>query len=251
MTNELIFAIIFLIFGILIGSFLNVCIYRIPKGEDIVFERSHCMNCGYQLNTKDLVPLLSYVLLKGRCRNCKVKLSIQYPFIEALNGVLYLVIFLIIGFNYLAVIYCLLASALLTLSVIDLKTYEIPFGINVFILALGLVRLVFEWPNYLPYVIGFFAISVFLEIILLLSKGRAIGGGDVKLMAVCGLLIGYKLAILAFILACILGSIIHLLRMKFTDAENVLAMGPYLSLGVFISILFGNEMIDWYIGLIW
>ena len=170
MTNELIFAIIFFIFGILIGSFLNVCIYRIPKGEDIVFERSHCMNCGYQLSIKDLVPLLSYILLKGRCRNCKTKLSIQYPFIEALNGVLYLVIFLIIGFNYLAVIYCLLASALLTLSVIDLKTYEIPFGINVFILALGLVRLAFEWPDYLPYVIGFFAVSVFLEIILILSK---------------------------------------------------------------------------------
>jgi leader peptidase (prepilin peptidase)/N-methyltransferase len=209
------------------------------------------MNCGYQLTIKDLVPLLSYIFLKGRCRNCKAKLSIQYPFIETLNGVLYLVIFLIIGFNYLSIIYCLLASALLTLSVIDLKTYEIPFGINVFILALGVVRLAFEWPDYLPYVIGFFAVSVFLEIILLLSKGRAIGGGDVKLMAVCGLLIGYKLAILAFILACILGSIIHLLRMKFTDAENVLAMGPYLSLGVFISVLFGNEMINWYIGLIW
>jgi len=134
---------------------------------------------------------------------------------------------------------------------IDLKTYEIPFGINIFILTLGLVRLVFEWPDFVPYVIGFFAVSVVLEIIVLLSGGRAMGGGDVKLMAAAGLLIGYKNIILAFILACVLGSIIHILRMRLTNAENVLAMGPYLSLGIFISALFGNEIINWYIGLVW
>ncbi len=251
MTIELIFAFMFFIFGTVIGSFLNVCIYRIPKGEDIVFGRSHCMNCGYQLTSKDLVPLLSYILLKGRCRQCNAKLSMQYPLIEALNGVLYLAIFLIIGFNYLAILYCLLSSALLTLSMIDFRTYEIPPGINIFILALGLIRLFFEWPDFMPYVIGFFAVSVFLEIILLISGGRAIGGGDVKLMATAGLLIGYKNIILAFVLACILGSIIHILRMKLTNAENVLAMGPYLSLGIFISALFGNEIISWYIGFIW
>jgi leader peptidase (prepilin peptidase)/N-methyltransferase len=134
---------------------------------------------------------------------------------------------------------------------IDFRTYEIPPGINIFILALGLIRLFFEWPDFMPYVIGFFAVSVFLEIILLISGGRAIGGGDVKLMATAGLLIGYKNIILAFVLACILGSIIHILRMKLTNAENVLAMGPYLSLGIFISALFGNEIISWYIGFIW
>ncbi|MDE6749355.1 MAG: prepilin peptidase [Lachnospiraceae bacterium] len=242
----IIFYIIIFLYGIVIGSFLNVCIYRIPKKEDIVKVRSHCMNCGYKLEWYDLVPLFSYLFLKGRCRKCKTKLSVQYPLIEAANGIMYVVIVLINGANVESLLYCLLASALLTLSVIDFRTYEIPIGINIFILALGLIRVVTDfsdWPNYL---IGLLCVSTFLAVIYYASKGRGIGGGDVKLMAVCGLVLGWKLIILAFFIGCILGAVIHVARMKISGESHVLAMGPYLSAGVFIAMLWGNRMIEWY-----
>ena len=163
---------------------------------------------------------------------------------------LYIVIFAVNGFNLVSVLYCLMASALLALSVIDFRTYEIPFGFNIFIGILGVVRMVADLGNWYHYVIGFLAISAVLEILLLVSGGRAIGGGDVKLMAAAGLLVGWKLIILAFLIGCILGSVIHIIRMKVSHAEHVLAMGPYLSAGIIIAALWGNEFINWYIRLL-
>ena len=236
------------LYGIVIGSFLNVCIYRIPLGESIAKERSHCMTCGYQLRWFDLVPLFSWLALRGKCRKCKTPISPQYPIIEAVNGVLYVLIFAVNGMNLVSILYCLMASALLALSVIDFRTYEIPFGFNVFIGGVGLIRIFTDLDNWSEYAIGFFAVSVLLEIILVASKGRAIGGGDVKLMAAAGLLVGWKLIILAFFIGCILGSVIHIIRMKVSHAEHVLAMGPYLSAGVLISALWGTQFINWYFG---
>ena len=236
------------LYGIVIGSFLNVCIYRIPLGESISKERSHCMTCGYQLRWYDLVPLFSWLALRGKCRKCKTPISAQYPIIEAVNGVLYILIFAVNGMNMVSILYCLMASALLALSVIDFRTYEIPFGFNVFIAVLGLIRIGLTLDNWHEFVIGFFAVSVLLETILLASGGRAIGGGDVKLMAAAGLLLGWKLIILAFFIGCILGSVIHIIRMKVSQAEHVLAMGPYLSAGVLIAALWGNQFINWYFG---
>ena len=164
-----------------------------------------------------------------------------------MNGCLYLVVFYHFGLSIDSLLYCLLFSALLALSVIDFRTYEIPVGFNYFILALGLVRVVTDYQNWLQYVIGFFSVSTFLFLIVVLSKGRAMGCGDVKLMATCGLLIGWKLIILAFLLGCILGSVIHIIRMKVSGEDHVLAMGPYLSMGVALAILFGNQWINWYL----
>ena len=242
-----IYLIIFL-YGIVIGSFLNVCIFRIPKKENIATVRSHCLTCGYGLKWYDNIPLLSYICLKGKCRSCKTPISLQYPIIEALNGVLYLLVFLVCGFTIDSVLYCMLFSALLVLSVIDFRIFEIPIGINIFILTLGLVRLALDYSHWYSYVIGLLSVSVFLAILYYASKGRAIGGGDVKLMGAAGLLLGWKLIILAFFLGCILGSVIHVIRMRLTKEDHVLAMGPYLSLGIFISALWGEQLIDWYIG---
>ena len=233
--------------GIVIGSFLNVCIYRIPNKEDIVFTRSHCMSCGHELQWYELVPLLSFLCLRGKCKKCHTKLSIQYPLIEALNGVLYVVIFLINGFNVDSLLYCGLTSALIVLSVIDFRTYEIPIGINIFILIVGLIHLGFHYTDWVTYVIGFFAVSIPILIIILATHGKGMGGGDMKLMAVAGLLLGWKSIILAFLLGCIIGSIIHIVRMKVTKADHVLALGPYLAVGIFISMLWGSNIINWYI----
>lgn len=252
MTIELytiIMYIVIFLFGIVIGSFLNVCILRIPRRESIAKERSHCMKCGYQLKWYDLIPLFSYLLLGGRCRKCKEPISKQYPFVEGINGFLYILIFVVKGWNFDTIIYCLLASALLTLSVIDFRTYEIPFGINVFIFVLGVVHLglhIYDWKEYL---IGFVLVSGIFEIIFRVSGGRAIGGGDVRLMAAAGLLIGWKNAYLAMIAGCIIGSVIHLARMKFTKEGHVLALGPYLSLGIFLAVMWGEPFLNWYFSL--
>lgn len=235
------------LFGIVIGSFLNVCIYRIPEKQNIATVRSHCMSCGYTLKWYDLIPLFSYLALGGRCRKCKEKLSVQYPLIEALNGILYLTVFAVYGFSIDSLLYCLLFSALLLLSVIDFRTYEIPLGINLFILAIGLARVATDLSNWLEYGAGFLSVSAFLLVIYAVTKGKGIGGGDVKLMAACGLVVGWKLIILAFLTACVLGSVCHLIRMKVSGAGHVLAMGPYLSLGTMLAVLWGNQFIKWYV----
>jgi len=156
-------------------------------------------------------------------------------------------VFLICGWDISTILYCLLGSALIVLGVIDFRTYEIPSGINVFILVLGLIRLFTDRANWSLYVIGFLAVSVVLYIILVASDGRAVGGGDVKLMGAAGLLLGWKLIIFAFLLGCILGSVIHLIRMKKSGAGHVLAMGPYLAMGIMIAALWGNTWIEWYL----
>ena len=242
----LLYAVIF-IYGIVIGSFLNVVIYRVPKKENIVVVNSHCMNCGYQLSWYDLVPIFSWLALRGKCRKCGDKISVQYPLIEALNGVLYMVVFYYFGVSIESLLYCLLFSALLALSVIDFRTYEIPVGFNYFILTLGLIRVVTDLEDWSTYVIGFLAVSAFLYLLYIVTDGRGIGGGDVKLMATCGLLIGWKLIILGFLLGCILGSVIHIIRMRVVGEGRVLAMGPYLSMGVALAVLYGEGWINWYI----
>lgn len=252
MTTELIaIYILILAFGLVIGSFLNVCIYRMPKHETVVTERSHCMRCGYQLAWLDMVPVFSWLCLGGKCRKCRQPISSQYPIIEGLNGILYVIVFAVNGLEISSILYCLLTSALIVLSVIDFRTYEIPFGINVFILVLGILHVFIDRTSWLEYVIGFFCISVFLEILLLISGGAAMGGGDVKLMATAGLLIGWQNIILAFFLGCIIGSVIHLIRMRFFGADRRLAMGPYLAAGIFIAVLWGQEMIEAYMSMLY
>ena len=249
MDFMIILYIVVFLYGIVVGSFLNVCILRIPEGKSIVTERSHCMSCGYQLKWFDMFPLFSYLFLRGRCRKCGAHVSAQYPIVEGFNGILWVVSWLVLGVSIDSILVCLLMSALLVLSVIDWRTYEIPFGINVFIGILGIVRLVSNPDNRLEYIIGFFAVSVPLLIILLLTHGQGMGGGDVKLMAAAGLFLGWKYILLALILGCLYGSVIHIARMRISGQGHMLAMGPYLSAGIASSILFGRGIIEWYISL--
>ena len=242
----IIYIFIFL-YGIVIGSFLNVCIYRLPKRESIV-PGSHCMSCGHRLRWYDLFPVFSYILLGGRCRYCKEKVSVQYPLIEALNGILYIIIFMANGFCFQSVILCLMTSALVVICLIDERTYEIPLPCNIFIGILGVVWTIADYQNLSLHLIGLVCVSLPLYILYFVSGGRAIGGGDIKLMAAAGLLTGWKNVLLGFFLACIIGAFCHIIRMKLTKAEHVLAMGPYLSIAVFITSLWGEQMIGWYLG---
>lgn len=245
-----IYAMVFL-YGIVIGSFLNVCIYRIPKKENIATERSHCMKCGAKLQWYDLVPLLSWLLLKGKCRYCGTRISIQYPLIELINGVGYVWIFAVNGFNFVSILFALCLSALLALSIIDWRTFEIPVAFNIFILILGIARAIYDFEHIWTYLIGMVAVSGFLMLIFIFTGGNGIGGGDIKLMAAAGLLLGLKCILAGFLLGCILGSVIHILLMIFLKKDRTLAFGPYLSMGIFLAMLYGEQLADWYIGLLY
>ena len=175
MLVTIVFSIFFALYGIVIGSFVNVLILRLPIKESITLKRSHCMTCGHTLSWYELIPLFSYLFLGGKCRHCKAHISVQYPIVEAANGIIYVVVFLAKGITLETFLYCLCASALLALSVIDWRTQEIPLGFNIFILILGLVRLFTDISNWSQYVIGLFAVSVFLLLINLVTKGRGIG----------------------------------------------------------------------------
>ncbi len=242
----LIYALI-IIYGLIIGSFLNVLILRIPEKEDFVMEHSHCMKCGYQLAWYDMIPVFSYLCLKGHCRKCGEPISIQYPIIEALNAVLYFLIFYVNGINFQGSIYCFVTSALLVISVIDFRTFEIPLGLTIFIGVMGIICAAMDYKHISLYIIGMCSVGLLLEILFIVSNGNWIGGGDATLMMAAGLVVGWKKIIVAFFLACILGAVIHTIRMKVSDEDHVLALGPYLAMGIYIVMLWGDKLIHWYL----
>ncbi len=193
------------------------------------------------------IPFVNRNLVKLEKNKLSVKGCVIFIAVLAL---LWAAVFAVKGWGAAAILLGLATSALLSLSLIDWKTYEIPFAYNVFIFALGIFATVFDLAHWHEYVIGFFAVSLPLLALFYLSKGTAIGGGDVKLMAACGMLLGWKLTLLGFVLGCIIGSVVHIARMKISGERHMLAMGPYLSVGVFISALFGNALITWYLSML-
>lgn len=247
MQPEIILFMIVFLYGIVLGSFLNVLIYRLPLKENIATNRSHCMQCGKQIQWYDLIPLVSYIILRGKCRNCGNKISAQYPLIEAMNGFGYVLIFAVNGFALLSILDCLLFSILVVIAIIDWRTFEIPFSLNIAIGVLAIFRIILNINHLLDSLIGFCVISGFLLILYYITKGMGIGGGDIKLMAVAGLYLGWKNVILAFVIGCILGAVIHLILMKVSKKDHMLAFGPYLSAGILITILYGQSIIDWYL----
>lgn len=168
--------------------------------------------------------------------------------LPVIHAGLWLWLIAVYGVSAEGILYSLFTSALLTLSIVDLRIYEIPIRVNGFILLLGMVRIVTDLSHWYTYVIGFFAVSLFLYLIVLVTKGRGMGGGDVKLMAVAGVVVGWKLVWVGFLVGCVLGSVIHVIRMRVEKDRNpMLAFGPYLSLGLFLAALYGNELLGWYL----
>jgi len=240
-----------LILGLLIGSFLNVCIYRIPRKEEIVYTPSHCFSCGHQLAWYDLIPILTYIRLGGKCRYCQAKISIQYPIIELSNGAAYMGIFAIYGLSLETVFYCALFSILLVVAVIDFKHTIIPNGLVIALMVLGVGHLFIDPKNIFHYIIGFFAASLVLLLIAVITRGK-MGGGDIKLMAAAGFLLGWQDIMLALILGSAVGAVIGvtLIILKVIKREQMIPFGPFLAVGIMVSALYGEAIISWYLSLI-
>jgi len=243
------------ILGLIVGSFSNVCIYRIPRNESIIYPASHCPKCCSKIKPVDNIPLLSYILLKGRCRNCKSKISIQYPIVEFLTGLTYLIIYLIYGLSIQSLIYIILSSALIIIAFIDLNEQIVPDVISLPGIIIGLI-LSFFVP-YITYANSSLGVVVGGGIILIIGlagsalfKKEAMGGGDVKLAAMIGAFLGWRYIIISLFLGFFLGALagIVLILSKIKSREDVVPFGPFIVLGSFITLLWGEKIISWYIG---
>jgi leader peptidase (prepilin peptidase)/N-methyltransferase len=237
------------LFGLAFGSFLNVCIYRLPSGESIVFGRSHCMACGKVIAERDLVPVFSYLVLRGRCRSCGKRISPRYPVIEALNAVLWVAAFLVFGMKTETIVYMAFISGLIVISVIDIDTSLIPNGIVIYLLVVGVLSCFFGGgvPLY-EKIIGIAAGGLPLLLIVIASRG-GMGGGDVEFAAVAGLLLGWKLAIFALFAAFIIGGLAGAVLMLVArrSGKTHMPFAPFLSLGMLAALFFGNNLIGLYL----
>ena len=243
------------ILGLIVGSFSNVCIYRIPRNESIVYPASHCPKCRSNISPKDNIPLLSYILLKGRCRNCKSKIPIQYPVVEFLSGLIYLIIYLTYGLSIQSLIYIFLSSALIIIAFIDLNEQIVPDVISLPGIVIGFIISFFV--PYISFVNSALGVLVGGGIILIIGlagsaifKKEAMGGGDVKLAAMIGAFLGWRYIIISLFLGFFLGALagIILILSKIKSREDVVPFGPFIVLGSLITLLWGEKIISWYIG---
>lgn len=250
----IIYAFIF-IFGVCVGSFLNVCIYRLPKNESLIKRNSHCMTCGEEIKRRDLIPIISWCLLRGKCRNCGAPISPRYTVVEFLNGVLWLVTALyfdIVERPLYILLSCLVISALVVVFFMDWDTQLINTWVVLFIALLAIPEIIFcrEFTQLeiSSHIIGLFAASVPLMIVTLISHEKAMGWGDVILMAAGGLYLGTQGILVALSVALVSGSIGGLIQKRFSGSSKF-AFGPYLSLGIAVSIFFGGTLGEWYMNI--
>ena len=248
---DLIIYVFIFLFGILIGSFLNVCIYRLPEGKSVVSPPSACSSCGHRLGFLDLIPIFSYVFNRGRCRHCGAKYSIQYPLIELLNGILYLFIFYKYGFTWISVMHSLTVSVLIVVFLIDLRYKIIPDSLVIFgLLYTTIISIMFIDINIMNRLYGFlFGFGLFLLIALVTN---AMGGGDIKLMGFLGLNFGLKGIIFITVSSFVIGAVVSvgLLISKLATRKDFIPFGPFIAVAAVIYIFWGEELINIYFNLI-
>lgn len=232
--------------GLLIGSFLNVIIYRLPRKESIVFPASHCPECKEKLRVRDLIPVLSFILNRGKCKYCGRSISLQYPVVELLTGFLLLSLYIHFGINTEFIIYSLLVFVLIAISFIDIKYMIIPNKITypAFILAL-IAAVFFDHIDLKSSLIGALVPFTFFFLIALVY-GKGLGMGDGKLVAVIGAVLGWDYTMLGIFLASLIGTIVilALLLARVIDRKTRIPFGPFISIGTIITIFYGREIIE-------
>ncbi|MFA7204487.1 MAG: prepilin peptidase, partial [Candidatus Caldatribacteriota bacterium] len=235
----------FIIFtiGLVIGSFSNVCIYRIPRNESLVWPGSHCPKCSKQIKFYDNIPLISYIILKGKCRNCGEPIPLQYPIVELATGLFYLALYLFYGLQLIALVYMMLCSVLIIISFIDLKVEIIPDTISLPFIVIGfLLSFFLRNINPLDSMLGIITGGGSLLLVAIfgskLFKKEAMGGGDIKLAAMIGAFFGWKLTLLSLFLSFFLGSIIGIIVLAASKdkSNNIIPFGPFIALGAMISM---------------
>ncbi len=267
-------AFIIFVFGLIIGSFLNVCILRIPIAESVVLPPSHCPSCGMPIKPYDNIPVVSWLVLAGRCRKCKARISAMYPMVELGTGLLFLACYLVFGIKAEALKWAIFAALLIVLTITDLRERILPDKVNFVGFGLGLLLSLFTRPvdgtalwlanhlftypppeaalSFADALIGAGVASGLLWLVAegyFRARGReGMGLGDVKMMAMAGAFLGLQRALLTILLGSLLGSIIGIaviaIGRKGRDFE--LPFGTFLGAGAMLVVFFGSPALDWY-----
>jgi leader peptidase (prepilin peptidase)/N-methyltransferase len=254
MTLDSIMTIFSLFFGLALGSFLNVCIHRIPVKESIISPPSRCPQCGKRIRFYDNIPIISYIILRGRCRDCGRPISVRYPLVEAIMGLLSMSLFLKHNLSYQYFISLIFSASLVLISFIDLRHQIIPDAVSLpGILAGFIISLIFVHITWYDSLIGIIAgggVLYFVAFLFEVITGKeGMGGGDIKLLAMIGAWMGWRALPLIILLSSLTGIFIGggSLLMSRQGLGTRIPFGPFLALGTLLYVFFGNELISWYL----
>lgn len=241
--------------GLFVGSFLNVCIYRIPRGESIIWPGSKCPRCGKPIKPWDNIPVLSYLILKGKCRYCSELISVRYPIVELLSALLAVSLLYRFGPGVRYIIYYVWACTLLVITFIDLDYQIIPDRLSLGGIVIGILALRWLDVGYKDALIGLaLGIGMLLAIIYgyyLLTKRQGMGGGDVKLLGMIGVFTGWQGVLFTVFMSSFIGTLIGIpwVYIQKGTLKSAIPFGPFLCLGALIYVLWGEQIIGWYFGL--
>lgn len=234
--------------GLVIGSFMNVVAVRLPKGESIVGPRSHCLSCSTPLKPHELIPVVSYIVKGGRCSHCGSTIPPFYLVVEIVTACLFVLAFWRFGWSFELFAALPLLSILVVTAHIDLRHKLIPNKMTYpGMIYFALLRLLYHPDPWWHYVLGFFVAGGLLLFIAIISRG-GMGGGDIKLMAMAGLAIGWRWALLAFVVATLIGGLCGLLLLLLRRAgrKDAIAFGPFLAIGIVVAYVWGESIWHWY-----
>ena len=240
---------LYLILGLLIGSFLNVCIDRIPREESVAFPPSHCTRCDNYKKAYDLIPVFSYLLLKGKCRSCKEEITKKYPVIELLTGIIFLSLYIKFALSFELLKYSILSCWLIVIGIIDLETTDIYFLTTLSGIILGVLFIIggyFLGYGVLDYILGGILGAGVIALIVLLTNGM--GWGDVEVFLLSGLYIGWKLTVITLFFSFVLGALIGIVLIisKIKTRKDYIPFAPFISLATIIALLVGDRILKLY-----
>ncbi|MDO9308979.1 MAG: prepilin peptidase [Deltaproteobacteria bacterium] len=256
MSPHTVYALFSFVFGMVVGSFLNVCICRMPKDESIVSPPSHCPHCNYQIRWYDNIPVISYLFLRGRCRGCGARISLQYPLVELLNGIISLLLFLRFGPTLAFAVLFVFCSALVVITFIDIEHQIIPDEISLPGIIIGFVMSFFlQGHNWLNSLLGILLGGGSLLFVAYgyqwLTGKEGMGGGDIKLLAMMGAFLGWKSIPFIILASSLVGSVVgvSIMLLQKKDSKLAIPFGPYLAFGAVLYIFYGRPLIEWYLNL--
>lgn len=241
--------------GLCVGSFLNVCIHRLPHGQSVVSPGSRCPHCGYELRWFDNIPVVSYAMLRGRCRRCGAAISVRYPIIELITMAVFVAHYFVFGADIVLVPRLLFASALIALFAIDLEHHLLPNAITLPGIVVGLAFSLLLPPGIQSALIGVLVGGGVLWLIgeayFRIAGQEGMGGGDVKMLAMIGAFLGWKLVLVTLVFSSIAGSLIGglVLATRRGGLKYALPYGTFLAIGGLVASLFGEQIVAWYVGL--
>ena len=241
--------------GLAVGSFLNVCIHRLPRHASIMRPRSRCPQCDYELRWYDNIPVVSYALLRGRCRQCGTGISVRYPIVEVLTLAVFLLHYVVFGWSALLAVRLIFACALIVLFAIDLEHHLLPDAITLPGIAAGLIFSLVVPPgivdSFIGTIVGGGVLWAIGEAYYRFAGQEGMGGGDVKMLAMVGAFLGWKLVIVTLFLSSILGSVIGLvvIASRRGGMKHALPYGTFIALGALVASLYGEQIVAWYVGL--